>query len=792
LLLTELANDWSAKHSWTVEKLVERYGEVAFHISQSNAKKITMKLKDYVSYMQLQHDEDPLYIFDPKFGEGAPDLLKDYNVPHLFQEDLFDILDKHQRPPFRWLVLGPARCGASWHVDPALTSAWNTLLQGRKRWALYPPGRVPPGVTVHVNEEDGDVNIETPSSPQWWLDIYPLLAEEDKPMECTQLPGETIFVPSGWWHCVLNLETSIAVTQNFVNDTNLEFVCLDLAPGYRHKGVARAGRLALEEEDGFFYEDEDGRNIYHDKLNSGRCSSGKDMVYSVDSLSMYLEENRDHYNSNWSESNPIGQRETREWLHRLWAVRPLLRKQIWKGACIALDAGKWLDCVSSICTFNNLPLPSESEKLPVGTGSNPVYLVGDYVIKLYVEGGLESTVHSLGSEMEFYGVLHDSGSPLINHVPPVLATGFLSFTNGLYKSILWDGKEVPPINAKFNTFTENNLPCDYSFSTWNKANVECTLPRTKIARKEEKCSNLNMTVWPYIITMRCKGEDFCHARRKLSKDDFIALASFLGEQVRNLHSLPLPSIPSSYKRMKLNNSSKLDVVQLLSNQEGNNTPMASVKLNGSVLQDPFYLNHCIPAEWQPFTSLMRKRREDVKESLKKWGDSTPKHLIEIVDAYLPHDPLVLLNINGVENGLVQIGKSPTWLHMDIMDDNIQMEPCASGESLPDTAQIHSSTMNLIAENTDLEELKDAPGKKGRVMCPSYILDFSDLSIGDPVYEIIAIYLDVFRGNSELLKHFLLSYKLPFRARLECNQEAQVLEGVFQADSEKSERLSYQA
>lgn len=34
------------------------------------------------------------------------------------------------------------------------------------RWALYPPGRVPLGVTVHVNEEDGDVNVDTPSSLQ--------------------------------------------------------------------------------------------------------------------------------------------------------------------------------------------------------------------------------------------------------------------------------------------------------------------------------------------------------------------------------------------------------------------------------------------------------------------------------------------------------------------------------------------------------------------------------------------------------------------------------------------------
>lgn len=71
-----------------------------------------------------------------QFGEAAPDLLKDYNVPHLFQEDYFDVLNIDQRPPFRWLIIGPERSGASWHVDPGLTSAWNTLLCGRKRYLV--------------------------------------------------------------------------------------------------------------------------------------------------------------------------------------------------------------------------------------------------------------------------------------------------------------------------------------------------------------------------------------------------------------------------------------------------------------------------------------------------------------------------------------------------------------------------------------------------------------------------------------------------------------------------------
>ncbi|KAG0565056.1 hypothetical protein KC19_8G160000 [Ceratodon purpureus] len=784
VLISDLTKDWPAQKAWNLPQLVDKYGDVGFKVSQAHGKKIKMKLKDYAAYMACQHDEEPLYIFDAKFGESAPEMLEEYSVPTLFSEDLLAVLDKPVRPAFRWLVAGPARSGASWHVDPALTSAWNTLLSGRKRWALYPPGRVPPGVIVHVDESDGSVNFDGPTSLQWWLEIYPTLREEDKPLECTQQPGETISVPSGWWHCVLNIDDSVAVTQNYVNSTNLELVCLDMAPGFYHRGIARAGHLAMQES-------QERTDKSNQELDAVSVAAQESSFLDVDNLATHTEKHSNHFISNTSKGGYLDRSELRDWLRRLWKLRPDLHTRLWKCACLALDAESWLQRVIAICKTHNLPVPVEEEQLPVGNGSNPVYLLGDFAIKLCVEeGGPWVAIDGLRSELQFYSLLNKTDSKLKDTIPSLVASGIVLPDDMDYKVQSWDGSGEFPVVYEGQSIGKKR---QRDISEFDNSDCRTKLSEAEFARvsidknnfdKDPELPESNSCIgeedgpmfWPYIVQKRCDGSNLEHAADDMTAEDYVALSIFLGQQVRLLHSLALPATLS--RTTWTQKTTRLPGRGPTRGTETSVTVGHSIVSNGSAAEHCHELsvsNHrvyavgseinvqhgCVdsdtskvkgvhadvPTEWHYFVGLMRQQRANVLDRFEDW-ESLPSKLMKQLETYLPEDPAVLVGLQKVHGTVSRSARPPVWLHMDIMTDNIQMAPYSGDNHVP----------GLV----DLNQITCGNKKTGglRAMQARYILDFGDVTHGDPLYEFLAMHVSVFKLDPLLLKIALVAYGLP--------------------------------
>eukprot|EP00948_MAST-09A_sp_MAST-9A-sp1_P001299 g1299.t1 len=241
-VLLELTKKWTAEENWNFGRLLKLFGEYRVKCGEDDdGDKIRVKLKYFLHYVAHNcHDDDsPMYVFDSTFADDdsiGKELRLDYEVPVFFQEDIFSYVGEKTRPPYRWWLIGPKRSGTNLHIDPLSTAAWNTVIVGVKRWVLFSPNAPEDlvkgkpnkwskqlGIEIEeLDEDDEGIDYFVNMLPRIKKIIlaFPELRDTITITEFLQYPGETCYIPGNWWHAVLNLEDSIAITQNFVSTTN--------------------------------------------------------------------------------------------------------------------------------------------------------------------------------------------------------------------------------------------------------------------------------------------------------------------------------------------------------------------------------------------------------------------------------------------------------------------------------------------------------------------------------------------------------------------------------------------
>lgn len=187
VIIEGLGRDWPAQDRWRKDKFLQNYGETEVSFLQSGK---SLSVGSYVArFNDASYDGN--YLFD--LGVLISTTLNtraDYWIPEWFDEEYWSPADHVQH-----FYLGPKGSGVDFHSHP---SAVNVLVYGVKKWYFLPP----------------EYN---------WLRSYPVLRDITtleseivpnlpvRPIEAVQRAGETVFVPPGWVHAVVNLTPTIGV-----------------------------------------------------------------------------------------------------------------------------------------------------------------------------------------------------------------------------------------------------------------------------------------------------------------------------------------------------------------------------------------------------------------------------------------------------------------------------------------------------------------------------------------------------------------------------------------------------
>jgi len=211
VVIKNLSKKWPARDKWTWEYLIEAVGpkEVGLYGNERNSENMPVHsphqkstFPEYINGIVKEDWKMRLFLFN--ILEHAPEMLKDFSWPH----DYFDgVLEKYPM-----LFAGGKGSVTHVHFDMDLSDVMQTQFIGKKRVLLFPFEqqhniyRRPFEVMSLV---DFTGYYEASFSEK--LERFPALKNAEG-VEAIIEHGDTLYMPSKWWHHMEYLETGIGLS----------------------------------------------------------------------------------------------------------------------------------------------------------------------------------------------------------------------------------------------------------------------------------------------------------------------------------------------------------------------------------------------------------------------------------------------------------------------------------------------------------------------------------------------------------------------------------------------------
>nr|VZI32867.1 unnamed protein product [Spirometra erinaceieuropaei] len=235
LFAEDLTAGWPARKLWTrtddtvnIDALLEGFKDEA-SLCVADCRRLefgahptfNLSPSEYLAYWKSRegHEgEQLLYLKDWHYFRGhEPSLF--FTAPVHFSSDWlneFFAFRTDVDDDFKFVYAGPKGTWTPLHSDVYRSYSWSVNVVGLKRWWMFPPGEEKKLLSVQGHLPP-DIRDRQFASPDQDSDLARCYIFE-------QLPGQAVFVPSGWYHEVLNLTDCVSINHNWINACNVNLV----------------------------------------------------------------------------------------------------------------------------------------------------------------------------------------------------------------------------------------------------------------------------------------------------------------------------------------------------------------------------------------------------------------------------------------------------------------------------------------------------------------------------------------------------------------------------------------